>query len=348
LEGGSISTLNSWTVNSEVISTGSSTIVNIQSGTTFNNEVRIQSGSLSIGGIMEGTGSMTVLDGTSQTLQNSASRMRLTLNAFGNLVGTTGSRYENTVNLLGATMSGPLIMDGAVNVGNNETTNLLAGSSMTVAGLTTINNGELRIEAGATLTGSGSLIVSNGQLDVQGTVVKNVTVDENGYLQGIGEVEGIVDVDGFLDPGNSAGTIRIRGSINLGSTSTVCIEIGGTTPGTGHDVVQGRGTAPTLNMSGGDLMISLINGFVPSPTDQFVFFRDFTSITGRFGSSPRDDDRIYFPGGSFAIGYAPSTITLSDFQPVPEPSALLLICFSALAALCRRRKLAQVSASVTT
>jgi hypothetical protein len=287
---------------------------------------------------------MVLLDGVTQTLQSSASRMRLVLNAAGTLVGTSGSRYENTVNLLGATMTGPLIMDGAVNVLTNEISNLNSGANMSVAGLTSINDGVLRVAVASTLGGAGALLVNNGGvLDVQGSVVKNTMVAQDGIVRGVGQLTGTIDIDGFLDPGNSAGTIGIDGSVDLGSTSTVCIEIGGTNPGTGgFDVVDGRGANPTLNLGGGSLQLSLINGFVPSNTDNFLFFRNFTSISGSFGgggNANRSNNRIYFADGSFAIDYSTTSIVLSDYlAAVPEPGGGLLLLATGMLLATRRSR----------
>lgn len=348
LEGGTLSAGSQMALNREIRTTGTSRILSIASGTTFNGVTTIESGSLEIRGIMEGTGSMTQNAGASFQLGDAATRMRLQLNAKGTLTGSSGARFENTVNLLGASLTGPLRMDAALNVIDNQTSTMLAGSTTTANGLTSINDAVLRVLATATLTGSGALAVgAGGVLDVQGLVIKSTTVDELGAVRGIGTLRGQTDVFGSVDPGNSAGTLNIDGRIDLKSTSTLTIEIGGTTPGSGFDRLAGAGSNPTANLGGGNLNLRLINGFVPNQGDQFQFLTGFTSITGSFGNTGGgfNFDRIYFADGSFAIEYLPTSLRLFDFQAVPEPGCMAIAALCVCGACIRRRSRGRVSAN---
>lgn len=349
LNGGLLTTsFTTFTATSSIETSGNS-VISVGSSSNFDGLVTAESGTLTVGGIMEGTGSLTIADGASQQLQNAASRMRLVLNVEGNLNGTAGSLIENSVNLLGADLAGPLAMTSVVNVLTEETSTLAAGTNMAVTGLTSINEGVLRVAAAATLTGSGALAVNHGAaLHVQGLVIKNTSVAEEGRIFGTGELRGITDVDGLFDPGNSAGTIGVNGSIDLKTTSTVTIEIGGTTPGTGFDEILGLGTGSTANLGGGTLALRLIGGFIPDPGQQFNFMNGFSGITGTFGNGGDGDgvDRIYFADGSFAIEYQPTQLRLFDFQAaIPEPSAIVLLAGIGLwMAGARRRSVAFRSA----
>jgi hypothetical protein len=197
---------------------------------------------------------------------------------------------------------------------NQPTSTFLTNSVVTANDLMTIDNAQLVVESGAQLDGSGAVTVFNlGILDVQGTVSKDVNVLEDGMLEGTGLIDGNLVIDGMLGPGNSAGTLEIDGDIDLADTSTVCIEIGGTEVGE-FDVVDGRGVS-NLNLEGGSLDISLLDGFQPENLDRFDFLVNFASLSGAFGSTAggfgsagfqsfnSGGQRVSFDEGSFAIEY---------------------------------------------
>src|SRR5262249_27000153 len=60
-----------------------------------------------------------------------------------------------------------------------------------------------------------------------------------------------------VSPGNSAGTLTVNGNYTQGTSGRLNIELGGSTPGNGYDVLNVAGNA-TLS---GELQADLINGF---------------------------------------------------------------------------------------
>jgi hypothetical protein len=318
-------------VHGTLVSTGVSNI-NIFSGTqsTFNGSILVNSGTLTTTGILEGTGTLSVASGATHRLGNSASRVRIDVGGSGSFIGTAGARYERNLNLTGATVSGPINVDGNLNINTNAVSSLNTGSTLTVSGQTNVNQGTLRVNSGATLTGAGGLAVNGSAiLDVQGTVSKNVVVEQLGKLQGIGQLNTNAIIRGTLAPGNSAGTIGINGTVDLTIDSTVDIEIGGVDFSM-FDSIVGLGDASRLTLGGGNLNITLINGFVPTQTDQFLIARNFAFRTGEFGNDGGDTNRVLFSQGSFDIDYQPTAIRLVNFQAVPEPSAVMLVGLAGL------------------
>ena len=99
------------------------------------------------------------------------------------------------------------------------------------------------------------------------------------------------------------------------ATGTLAIEIGGTAAGEFDKLLVG-GLAVLNN---GMLNVSLINGFIPAPTDTFQILLATTSLgtNTRFGNTTAAPNNILtFAGGSFKVNYvygANGTITLSNF-----------------------------------
>ena len=107
----------------------------------------------------------------------------------------------------------------------------------------------------------------------------NTITIAGGQLAGTGTITANVTNSATISPGQSAGTLAIAGNLNLASTSTVQIEIGGTTPGTQYDQLHVTGQLAL----GGILNISVINSFNLAAGNLFDFL-DWGSVNGKFSS----------------------------------------------------------------
>ena len=84
---------------------------------------------------------------------------------------------------------------------------------------------------------------------------------------------------GTIAPGLSAGILTITGDVTLASTSTLQIELGGTTPGTQYDQLHVTGQVAL----GGTLNVSVINNFNLA-TGNLFDISDWGSVNGKFSS----------------------------------------------------------------
>jgi hypothetical protein len=118
-----------------------------------------------------------------------------------------------------------------------------------------------------TLTGSGAQAwtVEQGTLQVDGTI-GNTTVQSGGILDGTGTTGAVtVDGGGTLAPGDDPG-IMTTGNLDLQASSTLSIEIEGTTPGVGGFSQVAVNGSVTL---AGTLSTTFLNGFTPQSGDSF-------------------------------------------------------------------------------
>ncbi len=126
--------------------------------------------------------------------------------------------------------------------------------------------------------GSGTLRVQSG-----GTVMAPmVRVGASGTLAGNGTVQAQVNSAGTTAPGTSAGPIgqlSVQGAYTQTSSGTLRIDIGGTAPGTQHDVLAVTGAASV----GGTLVVNLVNAFTPTGGATFTILTA-SSVTGTFSS----------------------------------------------------------------
>ncbi len=117
-------------------------------------------------------------------------------------------------------------------------------------------------------------LINNGH--ITGTsAAQRITLP--GYVKGVGTFDNVA-VTGTFSPGLSPTILQV-GNVTFSPTSTLIMELGGTTPGSGYDQLQSTGTIAL----GGTLQISLINGFVPAAGQTFDLF-DSATLSGTFSS----------------------------------------------------------------
>ena len=130
--------------------------------------------------------------------------------------------------------------------------------------------------AGITRVSGGSTISA---VDPGNANTLNTITIAGGQLAGSGTIMANVANSATISPGLSAGILAITGNLNLASTSTVQIEIGGTTPGTQYDQLHVTGQLAL----GGILNVSVINSFNLAAGNLFDFL-DWGSVNGKFSS----------------------------------------------------------------
>ena len=134
---------------------------------------------------------------------------------------------------------------------------------------TLVNEGTVDVPAGTTL----NLVdvyspLAGSQTVVDGALNRSGTTSLEGTLRGSGTWTGSVVATGggTVEPGAAVGTLTIAGHYTQDLDGQLRVELGGTTPGTEHDVLHVTGSA-TLD---GELAIELVGGFTPQPGQQFV------------------------------------------------------------------------------
>jgi hypothetical protein len=174
---------------------------------------------------------------------------------------------------------------GAHTVTLNDANEVVLGSLTTLGsggspGTLVAENGAV-LQFGRNITGFGTVNTANDPfkpLINNGSIIGNSTADPitlPGYVKGVGTMDNVV-ITGTDAPGFSPATVY-RGSVSY--QGRLEIEIGGTTPGSQHDLIVHSGHA-TL---GGTLAVSLINGYLALPGQQFQVMT-FDSSSGQFGN----------------------------------------------------------------
>jgi fibronectin-binding autotransporter adhesin len=156
---------------------------------------------------------------------------------------------------------------------------------------------------GVVFTNTGVLEILEGGLSFQGA---NTTNAAAGTITGTGsiDVSGTSFLNaGTLAPGFSPGQLAFNGILQLQSTSTIGIELGGATPVTAHDVVSVTGAL----VRAGTLDVSIVNGYEPAEGDSL------TVLT--WSSSP----------GAFAAINLPALGGGLSFDPVVTATGLSLV-----------------------
>ncbi len=153
--------------------------------------------------------------------------------------------------------------------------------------------------------GTGTITVIGGSLLVNASLAGNVLVETGGTLGGFGTISGSVLATGtgIISPGNSAGLLG-TGDLELGVSSSVTIEVGGTTAGTTYDQLEVTGSVTLA----GAINLGLINNYAPAAGDVFTLINNdgTDAVSGTF-EGLAEGDLLAADGIAWRISYADGT-----------------------------------------
>lgn len=198
---------------------------------------------------------------------------------------------------------------------------------------------------GITLRAGTGVLVSGNDASVSGAFTNAGTVTGpstggrfltfTGDVDGTGSYTGNVKFSDGFSPGNSPASVSL-GNVAFDATTTLTIELGGTTPGTGFDRLLISGNA---TLGGATLDLRLINGFTPTAAASFEIL-DIGGTRGGIFAGLNEGALVgNFGGTNLFITYAGgdgNDVALGT--AVPEPALLAMIGLSGLALMRRRRR----------
>jgi hypothetical protein len=173
---------------------------------------------------------------------------------------------------------------------------------------------------------AASVLIQGGIIHRGGTINGNVNVQRGTIAPTSGGGGGNVSLGGFIIvvPGSylipGPDNMTINGNLALGADAHYSMVIRNNTAGE-FDTMTVSGSATF----GGTLDVSLVNGFVPQPSDSFTVLTAGPPITGGFTNAPNGSRFPTTDGsGSFIATYSDNHLVLSNFQTHP-PDQLLNI-----------------------
>lgn len=260
-----------------------------------------------------GAGRVTI-EGTGSTWTNSGQLIVGYRGAAGTLNIINGGAVSSTDGFIGYGFAGDNVgpsgtdmvtVDGPGSTWTNSR-NLYVGGSREGA----VFPGLLRVENGGTVNASAITIWKDGMvIDDASLVTSSVFVMSQGFLGGKGTVFGNLTNAGIVSPGNSLGTLFVKGNYAQNANGTLRIEIAGLAPAQ-HDLLQ-VGTA-TLD---GTLQLVRLSNFNPHAGDTLLILtstsgsvsNEFATVLDDFGTMitphviyQRDDVFVQFVQGLFA------------------------------------------------
>ena len=296
---------------------------------------------------ISGTGNITLTDSRDNRFDGNATSV-LTIGS-GQIVSGAGLIGRNNLALVNqgiihsSLTAGMEIDVRGTSFTNHGTLKTTGTGGMALRDATVTNLGTVEVGSGSSLTASGNFTQSGSSSVtrlVGGTFTAAGFSLQDGALAGTGSITGTVASTGTssLIPGGlgSIGTLTFNSTLNLGSTSSVLFDLGGLSPGTGHDRING--TSVFLN---GTLSLAFTNGFESTVTasDTLTLINASTALNGTFASLANGARLATADGlGSFQVNYFSNTLTLSNFQPIPEPSTYVLLTIGAAGALLAERR----------
>jgi autotransporter-associated beta strand protein len=189
-----------------------------------------------------------------------------------------------------------------------------------LAGLTKEGFGRMRLAGNNTY--KGGTFVNGGTLQVDGVQPQGfASINAGARLQGVGTVGQIYfnGSSGIVKPGDSPGILTSSNfNLGAGASGTLQVELNGTTPGSGYDQINVRGTVTLtgITLSGSLNLASAVN-------DQFIIINnDGTDpVIGTFNGLPQNAS-LYVGDEQFTISYTGGTgndVVLTRIPTPPRP-----------------------------
>jgi hypothetical protein len=168
-------------------------------------------------------------------------------------------------------------------------------------------------------TYTGDTNINRGVLQVDGSITSNTIVNRAGTLAGTGTINANLTNNGRVSPGSAGapGVLTVVHNYTQAEFATLMIQIAGVSPDQ-FSVLNVLGNA-NLN---GFLDPVLLNGFVPTIGDSFVFL-DYASSTGEFS----DIKHQGFDNGmlQWSVIYEANHAILTVEQHVPDQGSTFLL-----------------------
>lgn len=221
------------------------------------------------------------------------------------------------------TIGGNLTVNGTLDMNNQFAvfqggtfTNNGAMISSTPFGIFEFNGLNGAASTGQNVAGTGTYN-TNGRIDFSTLNSTTVNVATGAIIEGVFNntigAGSTLSNGGTMAPGFPPGQANYSGHLQLGSTSNLSFDIGGTGQGTTYDFFNKTdGAAQTL---GGSLVVQLINNFTPASTDTFTILTTPTTLQGAFTNVASGARLVTADGhGSFLVTYSSqNNVVLSNF-----------------------------------
>ena len=226
----------------------------------------------------------------------------------------------------------------------NNGTYIKTGASTTsdLVPFTNSSPGTIDVTAG-TLSFTSTFANTNGSVFLGG----GSAVDFPGALGlGSGTLTGTVQAPGGVTAGGLVQPVNLTitgGGLTLQSTSVLALQIGGPIAGTDYSLLAVSGSGAL----DGQLVINFTGGYqsVITPANTFTVLTATSALTGSFTDVANGARLNTADGfGSFVVNYgaasafATSSIVLSGFQAVPEPSTGTLLGIGLVCCVLRLRR----------
>ncbi|MBF0178920.1 MAG: hypothetical protein HQM03_02710, partial [Magnetococcales bacterium] len=222
---------------------------------------------------------------------------------------TLDSNYYTSILTLGTGKT--LTNTGTINMGGNTTGTDAINGTLVNSGSLLVNLDSLNING--TVTSSGIIDIASGQTLALTGSANDLTIQSTGTLRGSGAMTVAnntgSNLDGTILPGSdgTAGTLYIThssSSLAMGATTTLKIDIGGTTVTTQYDKLAITGTV----VLDGTIQINPINGFTPANGDTFTVL-SYNSTSS--GSIDRIDGLLVSSGIALDPLFSTTNLTLT-------------------------------------
>jgi len=186
------------------------------------------------------------------------------------------------------------------------------GLTLNIQSDTFTNQGAVRAINGGTLNFGTPMTQTAGTLEVAaGTITSSSALQiQGGLVTGFGNINAAISNNAMLRPGLGGSGLSVSGNVSLLSASNLVFQLGGLTQGSQYGFLNVSGSVSL----GGNLAVSLVNGFLASNSNNFTVLSSTAPLAGSF-ANVASGSRLSTTNnsGTFLVTYSGSSVVLSDY-----------------------------------
>lgn len=182
------------------------------------------------------------------------------------------------------------------------------------------NQSRMILDGDTTFTGGGTVNLTSSASGEAQIIGNRLLTNADNFFNVRGTINNSINNSGTLQPALGGNGLNVIGNITLLGSSRFSFQLGGTIQGSQYSFLNVNGS---VNL-GGQLIVTLVNGFQPSASNTFTLLTSNSNLAGSFTNVASGGRLAVTGGGTIQVDYTGNAVTLSNYSAPMRASATAL------------------------